>query len=227
MNEFTGISMDSLFLLAENRFQDSKPFYEEHKPAINAGVVHPLRRLVEALTPTMLTVDPLIGGGVSRVRRDNRFTHDKSLYRENMWITFMRDKRAWNWCVPAFYLDFSIARADWGLGFYSATPAIMKCLRRRVEEDPKRAIHAIEAAQKAGFQLGGQPYARPRSTEATPAPLRPLYDCRSVAVSRQEAPTMVEDPALPRRLEEGFMALVPLYHLLTEAMEEAAGVRQV
>ena len=126
MNGYEGISADSLFLLAENRFQDSKAFYEEHKPAIKAGVIQPLRQVIAELMPAMLTVDPLIGGNVSRVRRDNRYTHDKSKYRENMWITFMRDKRTWDWCVPAFYLDFSLNGAEWGVGFYSVARKIKK-----------------------------------------------------------------------------------------------------
>ena len=111
---FEGITADSLYLLAENRFHDSKAFYEEHKPAIKRGVVEPLRALVAELMLTMQAVDPLIGGSVSRVRRDNRFTKDKLMYRENMWVVFMRDKRTWNWCVPAFYLDFSaVQNGEW------------------------------------------------------------------------------------------------------------------
>ncbi len=224
---YPGISADSLFLLAENRFQDSKAFYEEHKPHINKTVVQPLKQLVADLTPAMLAVDPLLGGHVSRVRRDNRFTHDKSMYRENMWIVFMRDKRAWDWCVPAFYLDFSLARAEWGLGFYSATPAIMRALRGRIEADPHRAIRAVKAAKKADFELGGRPYARPRSTEDTPDLLRPFYDCKSVDLCRTEESGFVADPDLPDRLRSGFEALTPLYHLLMEAVEEALGRRQL
>ena len=227
MAEFRGISADVMFLLAENRFQDSKSFYEEHKPAINAGVIQPLRQLVADMTPTMLAVDPLLGGNVSRVRRDNRFTHDKSMYRENMWITFMRDKRAWNWCVPAFYLDFSLTRADWGLGFYNATPAIMKALRRRIEADIPRAEAAVQQALDAGFILGGQPYAKPRSTEDTSPLLRPFYDAKSIAAWRSEPLTFVADSDLPVRLSAGYEALVPLYRLLTEAVEEVVGVREV
>ena len=34
--EYNGITLDSLFLLAENRFRDSKPFYEEHKEQLKA-----------------------------------------------------------------------------------------------------------------------------------------------------------------------------------------------
>ncbi len=224
---FSGITADSMYLLAENRFQDSKTFYEEHKPAINAGVVHPLRGLVEELTPAMLRVDPLLCGSVSRVRRDNRFTHDKSMYRENMWIVFARDKKAWNWCVPAFYLDFSLQHAEWGLGFYSTTPDIMRCLRRRAEADPARFEKAIRRANRAGFTLTGRPYARPHSTPEIPALLRPLYDCKSVDLNRSDSPSMVEDADLPARLLEGFTALAPMYALLMEAVEESCGVREV
>ena len=225
--DFVGISAESLFLLAENRFQDSKAFYEEHKKQINKTVVHPLKQLVADMTPAMLEIDSLMGGHVSRVRRDNRFTHDKSMYRENMWIVFMRDKRAYNWCLPAFYLDFSVARAEWGLGFYSATPAVMRALRRRVEADIPRAVAAVQAAMDAGFEPGGNPYAKPRSTEETPELLRFIYDCRSVDFNRTEAPDFVANEDLPNRLLDGFQALAPIYALLMEAVEEAMGMRDV
>ena len=225
--DFPGISAESLFLLAENRFQDSKAFYEDHKPQINKTVVHPLKQLVADMTPAMLEMDPLMGGSVSRVRRDNRFTHDKAMYRENMWIVFMRDKRAYDWCLPAFYMDFSVARAEWGLGFYSATPAVMRALRRRVEADLPRALAAVQAAVDAGFEPGGRPYARPRSTAETPDLLRFIYDCRSVDFNRTEASDFVADTNLPDRLLSGFQALAPVYALLMEAVEEAIGMREV
>ena len=225
--DYPGISAESLFLLAENRFQDSKAFYEEHKKEINKSVVQPLKQLVADMTPAMLAVDSLMGGHVSRVRRDNRFTHDKCMYRENMWIVFMRDKRAYNWCLPAFYLDFSVARAEWGLGFYSATPAVMRALRRRIEADIPRAEAAVKSANAAGFLLGGNPYAKPRSTADTPDLLRPFYDCRSVDLCRTESPAFVAEGDLPDRLLAGFAALTPLYHLLMEAVEEVVGIREV
>ena len=224
---FSGIGAESLFLLAENRFQDSKVFYEEHKKEINKSVVHPLKQLIADMTPAMMEVDPLMGGHVSRVRRDNRFTHDKCMYRENMWIVFMRDKRAYNWCLPAFYLDFSVARAEWGLGFYSATPAVMRALRRRIEADIPRAEAAVTAAKAGGFTLGGNPYAKPRSTAETPDLLRPFYDCRSVDLCRAENPDFVANDDLPETLLAGFRALTPLYHLLMEAVEEVVGIREV
>lgn len=222
---FEGITADSLYLLAENRFHDSKAFYEEHKPAIKRGVVEPLRALVAELMPTMQAVDPLVGGSVSRVRRDNRFTKDKLMYRENMWVVFMRDKRTWNWCVPAFYLDFSLGGAEWGMGFYGATPAMMKALRRRAEADPERVIKAIRKAKRAGFTLDGELYARPRSTDDIPKELRPLYDCRNLRVSRVDSPDFVANGKLTEDLRRGFLACAPMYAILMETVEEIVGVR--
>ncbi len=222
---YEGVSRETLFLMAENRFQDSKAFYEENKPAIWRGVVEPLKHLVADMTPAMLAIDPAMGGTVSRVRRDNRFTKDKSMYRENMWIVFMRDKRAWDWCVPAFYIDFSLNGADWGMGFYGVTPGIMRCLRNIAARDPARVIKAIRKGKRAGFVLEGEPYARPRSTDDIPKELRPLYDCRSIGMSRRESVEFVASADLPARLLAGYQALAPLYAILTEAMEENAGLR--
>lgn len=225
MTSFTGISADSLFLLAENRFQDSKSFYEEHKPAIWAGVVEPLRALVGDLAPTVLAidqkiiVDPLKNGCVSRVRRDNRYTHDKSMYRENMWFAFLRDKHAWDYMLPAFFMDFSIRGAEWGLGFYSTTADIMRTLRGIAEQQPDRVTAAIRRAKRAGFEMTGQPYARRRSTEDTPVLLRPLYDCRNISFTRMEAADFVASSDLPQTLINGFKALAPMYEILMLAVE--------
>ena len=230
--QYEGISSEILFLLAENRFQDSKSFYEEHKAAIKAGAIDPLRRLVADVAPAMHRIDPLIvtdpltNGCVSRVRRDNRYTHDKSMYRENLWVAFMRDKHTWE-TIPACYLDFSLRRAEWGVGFYRATPTIMQCLRRRTDADPSGMLRAVKKAQKAGFTLGGDPYARPRSGADTPALLRPLYDCRSIELSCSEPPEFVADAGLPERLIAGFEALAPIYRKIMDAVEEAGGYREV
>ena len=160
------------------------------------------------------------------MRRDNRYTHDKSMYRENLWVAFMRDKHTWE-TIPAFYLDFSLRRAEWGVGFYRATPTIMQCLRRRTDADPAGMLRAVKKAQKAGFTLDGDPYARPRSGADTPALLRPLYDCRSIELSSSEPPEFVADAGLPERLIAGFEALAPIYRKIMDAVEEAGGYREV
>ena len=85
----------------------------------------------------------------------------------------------------------------------------------------------MKKAQKAGFTLGGDPYARPRSGADTPALLRPLYDCRSIELSCSEPPEFVADAGLPERLIAGFEALAPIYRKIMDAVEEAGGYREV
>lgn len=81
-----------------NRFNDSKAFYEENKEKIKANMTVPMRQIAASLSDMMLDIDPFMNTiptkMVSRVRRDTRYTHDKHLYRENMWIMFMRPKKS-------------------------------------------------------------------------------------------------------------------------------------
>ena len=35
---YNGITPEAMWLLAQNKFENSKPFYEEHKEEIKAGV---------------------------------------------------------------------------------------------------------------------------------------------------------------------------------------------
>lgn len=98
MSDFKGITQDTLFLMQLNRFNDSKAFYEENKEKIKANMTVPMRQIAASLSDMMLDIDPFMNTiptkMVSRVRRDTRYTHDKHLYRENMWIMFMRPKKS-------------------------------------------------------------------------------------------------------------------------------------
>ena len=124
---FPGIQREAFWLLAENRFQDSRSFYEEHREQIRKEIVEPLKALAFDLSETVLDIDPRIvvdpnrNGTVSRVRRDNRFTRDKSMYRENMWVAFLRDKR-YGTVYRAFTRIFLFRGVRMGWAFISPLP---------------------------------------------------------------------------------------------------------
>ena len=229
MSNFAGITPDAMWLLAENRFHDSKSFYEEKKPQIQAQVLRPLRALLEDLTPFMLDIDPQFvtepgrNGNISRIRRDNRYTRDKSMYRENAWIVFERDKKAWV-CSPGFFVDISGQGSSWGMGFYQCPPVFLQFLRRRMDENPRPFIRAVERAQAAGFSPMGDRYARPKKPDA-PAALDGLYNRKSVDMIRGESDmAFFGGPELADTLRRGFAELAPLYHLLMEAIEAFAEI---
>ena len=87
---YDGISRETLFLLADNRFRNSKEFYDEHKEELKSGITVPMRQIAGIISSEFAKLDPLMVTNpvkmVSRIRRDTRYTKDQSLYRENMWI---------------------------------------------------------------------------------------------------------------------------------------------
>ena len=56
MRNFKGISGQDFFLLAENRFMNSKSFYEEKKELIKQRVIVPMRALALDLNEFFLNV---------------------------------------------------------------------------------------------------------------------------------------------------------------------------
>ena len=225
MNMYPGITQDAMWLLAENRFHDSKAYYEEHKPQIRRQVIEPLKALAADLAPAMLELDPQFitdpnrNGCVSRVRRDTRYTRDKSLYRENMWVGFMRDKRAFE-CTPGFYVDISPRGCSYGMGFYYVTPRLMQLLRKQMDEKPAPFAKAVSRALRAGFAAGGDSYAKPKR-EGLPFPLDQVYNRKIWEFSKHEPdPAFYASPSLPDRLTEEYKALYPLYRLMIAAVEK-------
>mgnify|MGYP000010143632 CR=1 FL=1 len=75
---YSGISAQTMFLLAQNRFENSKIFYEEHKEQLKAGITVPMRQIAGELSPFMYEIDEMMKLDpvrmVSRIRRDTRYT---------------------------------------------------------------------------------------------------------------------------------------------------------
>jgi uncharacterized protein (TIGR02453 family) len=90
----------TLDFLSENRFMNSKEWFSEHKEEYSKYVIQPLAELAAALAPTLSAIDsqiitePKVDKTISRIYRDVRFSKDKLLYREEMWLSVKRDKKA-------------------------------------------------------------------------------------------------------------------------------------
>ena len=93
---FSGFSEETLRFLFENKFRNSKEWYEAHRDLYKKYVYNPFVELINEVAPVMKEIDEQIitvpSKLISRVRRDTRFTKDKSLYRDNAWFVFLRDK---------------------------------------------------------------------------------------------------------------------------------------
>lgn len=217
-------SQETLDFLFENRLNDSKTWFEEHRPVYNRVVLEPFRKLVAELAPAMLRIDPQfiteprVGRTISRIFRDTRFTKDKAVFRANMWFVFMREKRLYNG-LPAFYFDLSPGGFEYGCGYWRADPASMESMRRLIlagNTDFRRADKALRAQRV--FEMQSETYKRSRFPDQPPE-LRRWLDSRNLAFNRRvhsddaDFPLVFTD-ALAEKLAKDFALLTPVYHFL-------------
>ena len=209
---------DTLDFLVENRFRNDRPWYNAHKDRFAEVVLQPFQELVVALTPTMRALDPLldltpkVDKTISRVYRDTRFTHDKSLFRDVMWIAFRRPRQAGPWESPVYWFEISPKGMAWGCGTYKAPTDFLSVMRARIlADDPLflRARRMVE--QQDAFSLDGERYKRSKHPDQ-PESMKYWLDRKSVGLSTtsQDFGLAFSDK-LSERLEADFRMLHPMY----------------
>lgn len=222
----TLFSKETLDFLFENRLNDSRSWFEEHKDTYRRVVFDPLRDLVEALAPIMseidpnFTTDPRVDRTICRIRRDTRFSHDKSLYRDNMWIIFKRGKMHGTE-VPGIYFEISQHGFEYGCGFYQASASYMRALRERIlKQDPlfQNAQKALES--QTVYQITGDCYKRAHYPDQ-PEPLRQWLERRELCITAQnkDFPLLFSDRLLPK-LKQDLPILAPIYRFLLQTALE-------
>ena len=216
-------SPQTLDFLFENHLQDSRAWFEAHKGEYREFVIAPLRELTEALTPCMLQIDsrvttePRVDKTICRIWRDTRFSHDKSLYRDTMWIIFKRGKMHGT-DVPGFYFEISEEGFNYGCGFYSASTAYMNHLRAlALAGNPSfaRAMEAFEA--QSLYHMEGECYKRPHYA-GQPEELRRWLERRNLCfVAESNDFDLLFSNRLAEKLSEDFTLLKPIYEFMMEA----------
>ncbi|MCL2897898.1 DUF2461 domain-containing protein [Brenneria tiliae] len=224
---FNGFSQRGLTFLQQVRQYNDKAWFDEHRDIYDRQLVAPFRALVDELSLTMLQIDdhfetrPAIGKTLSRIHRDTRFSHDKSRYRSQMWLTFKRTRKDWT-DAPVYFFEIAPDFWRYGLGYYSATRNTMELFRQTLRGNPQRFLAAASCLQHR-FKLEGDSYKRPLIKEQPPE-LADWYNRKSFAAicTRQDMEALFS-AELAATLAQGFTQLEPLYRYLREieAMKKA------
>ena len=217
---FSEKSLDFLF---ENRVVDNKNWFNEHRSEYDEFVLSPLRELVTALTPAMLSLDPLlicepkVGRSISRIFRDTRFSHDKSIFRDVMWCVFLREKKLYNG-LPGFWFEFSPRGFRYGCGYYQASSATMDAMRKIILNDEKTFKKAKSAFEKQSvFYMDNTKYKRSRYPQQ-PEDKREWLDQKSLCfIADSEDFDLLFSDNLADRLASDFKLLQPMYELMMAA----------
>ena len=210
----------SIEFLVENRLQDSREWYKDHKDRYNKVLLEPFVELVDRLAPDMLEIDPQlitearVDRTLSRIYRDTRFSKDKMLYRDNMWLVFMREKKLYEG-LPAFYFDMNPQGFSYGMGYYQASTASMEAIRRLILADAPAFLAADKAFRSQDvFTMEGDSYKKSRHPGASDDQ-RVWLDKKSISFNHHSNDhDLLFSDKLAGTLLEGFRLLVPMYEFL-------------
>ncbi|WP_392560394.1 DUF2461 domain-containing protein [Orbus mooreae] len=218
MAEFTGFSQAGLNFLQNVKVKNSREWFHENRTVYDEQLVKPFRALVEQLSPDMLKIDqwletkPAIGKTLSRINRDTRFSHDKSLYRSRLWLTFKRPSRDWKE-APAYFFEIAPDMYRYGLGYYCAPKSTMDIFRDEIKQDPEKFQKMIRCVKKP-FELVGDSYKR-SLTKDLPDDILTWYNRKSFAVMVSNPQIEdIFDKNLATILYKGFKQISPLYDYL-------------
>lgn len=227
---FTGFNAEGIDLLQMNRLQNSKEFYEAHKDEIKRMAIQPYHELIAEMTPAMLEIDPLFvvtpSKMVSRVRRDTRYTKDKTLYRANLWMFFRRPRREHE-SVPCYY--FEIHPDFWAYGCWGAWGrGEMDAARDMILHEDKLFLEAFEAVNScSNVTLAGEMYKRPKFPDAKPE-YQTWLNRRELGAEFHELHDFspVLDGSFVTPMLDTMRRLAPLYRFLLAAKERACALPQ-
>lgn len=214
---FSSKSLDFLF---ENRMHNSREWFHEHRADFDELVQRPLVELSTALSETMREIDPMIitepktGKTISRVYRDTRFSKDKMLYRANMWLIFMRDKKLYDG-LPGFFVDISEHGLSYGCGYYKMSSQSLESYRDLILHHDTAFQKAKKCLEKSKvFTLEGDLYKR-RKFPDQPEELQYWLNRKNVDAEclNKDFPLIFSNN-LANKLIEDFKTLKPFYDFL-------------
>jgi TIGR02453 family protein len=218
MSEFTGFTQTGLDFLQNVKIHNSRQWFAENRTIYDNQLVKPFRALVEELTPTMLQIDqwfetkPAIGKTLSRINRDTRFSKDKSLYRDRLWLTFKRPSKDWKES-PCYFFEIDPEGYRYGLGYYRVPKQTMDIFRDEINQDHNKFLQVINCVKKP-FELYGECYKRPLVKDLPPK-IANWYNRKDIGVLASS--NQIEDlfsKNLIQKLSKSFKQLIPLYDYL-------------
>ena len=213
---FQGFSQASVDYLWQIRFNNERPWFQEHKQEYLDLLDRPLRELGGQVQGELARRHPRLGLNlhVSRIYRDARRLHGKGPYKDHLWFVLHRpgDEEG---RVPAFYFEIAPEYYSTGMGFYSATPMTMAKLRARMDRDPapmEKLARSLNRQHR--FVLEGESFRRPKG-EKGPL-LDPWYNRKSITLAwDRPCGGSLFTPELEGEILEGVEYLLPFYRYLS------------
>ena len=201
-------------------FNNNKEYFEMHRHEFELYVKQPLLCIAKDIQPLMDKIDdeletrPMQDKALARIRRDTRFSKDKSPYRDYLWLGYKRTGEANNQSI-VFYVSVSAFEVKWGMGLRSPYKPCMDKVRTHILNKPakfKKALNAIYFENR--FTNVGQEYKRPVVKHDDKVIADWCNRKNFAVVHSQVFDSRVFERSLVQKIRDDFIKLAPLYRLL-------------
>lgn len=216
--QFYGFRPEALDFLIENKLSNNKIYYEAHKEQYITQIKRPFYLLAENMLPVMLQIDQCFITDprriLSRIRRDTRFSKDKTLYRDKVWIAFVRDKKKWS-SSPCCYFEMNPDGFSYGIGYYNTPSDTMSIYRDMILQENAFFLKAEQVIKvNSKFILDGKDYKRPKCPNA-PQKYQKWLNKRELGLhyKSQDYNLLFTGDFLKPMLDD-FLKVAPFYHFL-------------
>ncbi len=222
MSTFKGFDRNTLLLLAENRFNDSKPYYDSVKETLKQKAIVPMRQICSDLAPLLFEVDEQMNlipvKMVSRIRRDTRRAKNMDMYRDNIWCMFMRHKYDWNY-QPCMWFEIMPGCYTIGVGMYHTDSRFLEKYREAFRENQKDFKKALKSALSFGADPSIERYVKDKpGSESISKELSDYYNAKSIFFIKSSFDMEpLFDGTVLNELKKTIEAYAPMYKFFLKA----------
>ena len=176
------------------------------------------KELAIALTPAAQEIDGDFNirpsSVISRIRRDTRYSKDKTMFRDHAWLGFRRPGGMLSESLVV-YAEFEREGYGYGMGMYGSNPELMREIRPRILAKPQKFLSLVnDPAFTARFEVMGDLFKRPRFADA-PEGVLPYLNRKGLSFCFS-SPNLKNtlSPEIADEIMEGFQLLKPVYRLM-------------
>lgn len=221
---FQGLNEDTYQFFWEIAFSNELSFYEANKERYKKNVYEPLKELAIAITPAAQEIDSAFNVRpstvVSRIRRDTRYSRDKTMFRDHAWLGFRRPGNMLSESLVV-YAEFEREGYGYGMGMYGSNPALMREIRPHILAKPQKFLSLVTDPKfQERFEVVGDMFKRPKFIDA-PEGVLPYLNRKGLSFCFS-SPNLKKtlSPEIAAEIIEGFALLKPVYRLLMGLDEE-------
>lgn len=189
---FEGFTTEADRFLTDIRLNNYQQFYDENRERYERYVKAPLRALCDEMTPVVQLIDPRLDTRpmrtMSRIRRDTRFTKDKSPFRDHVWLgwRYPNESRSEGF---GMYWGFGSDWMSWGCGCYAVDKPLMDALRLQIRKDPDSVREVFATPRIHGrFAVYGEAYKKMKLPDDVPEDLAFLYMKKGFGIEHAAEP---------------------------------------